>query len=550
MLEETSRETAKTEKIAAQPKGLSKVLVWVACLGLGLVIIIRLVSFLQISLNWLSYPYWRPGSEGLILDETLRIRHGLPIYDPISQTAFISGPYPPVFYYLNAWLMNFGGEGMQTGRWLAFGAALVCAGLVSWLVWQDNRSRWAAWLFGPLLLLTSPFLIWASRNRGDVLMVAFNLAGLVCLSYLSLPETAPQATRSGQASRIFLQNLLTIVSIVFFGLAFYTKQTGVAAPLAACVWLLSQNWRFGLKYCAGLAAGLALPFAALEIVTHYEFYRHIVSYHALPWTWVSFSHWTGVFVTDNPVLVITGVGLVLVTFGSWFYSRRINRRTTLLPTLTTPIIEDGSIRRISLLAWFNVFALLGLVTTGVEGADHNHLLLPMAAVVAGAGVACGWCLRLPGIVWRAAGITISIVLAAQLWFGWDGLLQKYDFDLTSKFSPTEQAQMGKIIAYIKTVNGPILSEEVALPALAGKEAQVEYNDVYTMGLLAEAGKWTPGGLTAQVRQKHFALILVPFDLDSQRAANHKIWPPAVLQAIEDNYQIKFRDLWFMYVPKP
>ena len=543
MLEETSPQIAQIEKMAARPTWRTAGPVWVVCLLLGLIIIIRLVSFLQISLGWLIYPYWRPGSEGLILDETLRIRHGLPIYDPITPTAFISGPYPPVFYYLNAWLMNFGGEGIQSGRWLAFGSALSCAGLTGWLVWRGSRSQWAAWLFGAMLLLTSPFLIWASRNRGDVLMVAFNLAGLVCLSYI-----APSAVSPSQVKRLFPSPsknlLLALVSIVFFGLAFYTKQTGVAAPLAACVWLISQNWRFGLKYCAGLAAALALPFAVLEIVTHHEFYRHIVSYHALPWSWGSFSHWVGIFVTDNPVLVVTGVGLAIVTLGSWFYTKR----TEPPPTLST--LLDGSIRKISLMVWFSLFALLGLVTTGVEGADHNHLLLPVAAVVVGAGVAFGCCLRGLKVGWRWVGLAIALVLAVQLWFGWDGLLQNYNFDLNSKFSPAEQTQMGKIIAYIKTVNGPLLSEEVALPALAGKEAQVEYNDVYTMGLLAEVGKWNPEGLAAQVRQKHFALILVPFDLDSQRGINHKVWPPSVLQAIKDNYQIKFRDLWFMYVPKP
>ncbi len=548
MLEETSLETTETEKMATRPKLLTAGTVWVVCLILGLVIIIRLVSFLQISLDWLNYPYWRPGSEGLILDETLRIRHGLPIYDPITQTAFISGPYPPVFYYLNAWLMNFGGEGIQTGRWLAFGSALVCAGLVGWLVWQGSRSLWAACLFGPLLLLTSPFLIWASRNRGDVLMVAFNLAGLVCLSYLNLEQITMPA-RSSQAKRFFTKNLLlALVSIVFFGLAFYTKQTGVAAPLAVCVWLMSQNWRFGLKYGAGLVAGVALPFVILEFVTRHEFYRHIVSYHALPWTWANFSHWTGVFVADNPVVVISSVGLMVVLMGSWFQSRRIKRRIEPLPP-STIVIEAHHARHVSLVAWFGLLALMGLVTTGVEGADHNHLLLPVAAVVTGAGVAFGWCLRGPKMAWRWVGLAVALALAVQLWFGWDSLLQNYSFDLTSKFSSAEQTQMGKIIAYIKTVNGPILSEEVALPALAGKEAQVEYNDVYTLGLLAEAGKWNSDGLAEQVRQKHFALILVPFDLDSQRAINHKVWPPAVLQAIKDNYQVKFRDLWFMYVPK-
>lgn len=565
----------QVSQISQQP-GKSKrlqILVWLnwaAFALLGLIVAVRLVSFFQINLAWLPYPLWRPGSEGLVLDETLRVRQGLPIYGQITQTSFISGPYPPVFYYITAFLMNFVGEGMLAGRLVAFASALFCAVLVGLIIWRESRLVWPSLLLGLTLLLTSPFLIWASRNRGDVLMVAFNLAGLYLVGLLNdgRGTTMPISNSSvkNRTPSVKPSNpTLTLLSILFFGLALYTKQTGLAAPLAATVWLLTKNWRLGLKYCALLGVGLILPFAALEIVTHHEFYRHMVSYHALPWHWNNFVGWVGVFGRDNLVLVVIGGGFSLIMFGDWILSWRkqvIFNRADGQKAANQKIEARHSLKESAppLSAWFYLFGLTGLITTGVEGADHNHLLLPAAAVCVATGTALAKgaktvlsnyqsCYR-SYLALKLLGIGFTLLLAAQLWLGWAAMLKNYNFDLAPQLSTSEQAQMSRIVDSLKTVKGPILSEEVALPALAGKESQVTYNDVYTLGLLAQAGQWNSDGLAQAVRHKKFAVILVPFDLNSQRALNHKVWPPSVLQAIKDNYQVKFRDLWYTYVPKP
>lgn len=532
-------ETSKTSENKQNKLKITNWLAAAACLILAVAVLLRLADFWQISLQWLPYPYWRPGSEGLVLDETLRVRHGLPIYGAITQTSFISGPYPPVFYYVTAFLMNFWGEGMLAGRVVSFASALACAALGGWLIWRESRAIWVAVLTGPLVLLTPPFLIWASRNRGDVLMVAFNLAGLVAVTYINSFGDKSHRKKWGIAA----------LAIIFFTLAFYTKQTGLTAPLAATLWLLLQNWRFGLKWIGGLAVGLLLPFLLLEIVSNHEFYRHMVSYHALPWSWSEFSGWVNTFVTDNLAFVIIAVGFSLFTLGYWLYkaiwvnSDNDDRRGG----LSLRNFLGGNTPSLS--AWFVLFGVAGLVTTGVEGADHNHLLLPVAAVCVGTGTAIGRGLRSKKIRGKLIASGLILVIAAQIWLPWQTMLTKYNFDLAPQLTASDQTEMGKIINYIKTVNGPILSEEVALPALAGKESQVQYNDVYTMGLLAAVGKWNPAGLTKQVQNKYFAIILVPFDLDSQRAANHQIWPPSVLAAIKQNYQVKYRDIWYVYVPK-
>jgi hypothetical protein len=83
---------------------------------------------------WLPYPYPRPGSEGLMLYETLLMRRGESLYGPITPDRFISGPYPPIYYLLAGWLLPPGGAGFSEGRTLSLWAALVVAAALVLLV--------------------------------------------------------------------------------------------------------------------------------------------------------------------------------------------------------------------------------------------------------------------------------------------------------------------------------------------------------------------------------------------------------------------------------
>ncbi len=546
-----------------QPSGISgwsavglRLALYLSLLILLVVTAVRLANALQISFEWLGYrpdSYWRPGSEGLVLDETLRIRQGLPIYNPITPTSFISGPYPPVFYYLSAFLINFTGENMLAGRLISFTAALGSALLIALLVIRENHpsnslrasntstqiqnsklktqnSKLIALVAGAALLTTPPFLIWASRNRADMLMVFFALAG--CYALLGWNPARSQR----------YAYLLPVLSIICFGLACYTKQTALVAPAAAALWLLLRHPKIGLLYSAGLAAGLLLPFLTLEIITRHEFYRHIISYHALPWSWPDTVNWFKVFASDNFWWLIAALGWILVSFFLFFKNRFVSLSgnkfsKTQLPQLPFSII-------------FCAATLLGTISIGVKGGDHNHLLLPAAGICWAAASALTKLLAQPESWLKLAAIALSLVLASQLWFGWDERLNYYGFDLNLP-SPATQARLDGILKYVRNVEGPILSEEVALPALSGKSVEyVEYNDVFTMGALAATGKWQPQELAAQIRQKHFSLILLPLDLERTEPSSRNIWPPELLQAIRESYYVKFRDVWFIYEPRP
>ncbi|MEO5952353.1 MAG: hypothetical protein ABIQ44_07800, partial [Chloroflexia bacterium] len=86
-------------------RGVPGLQAWLAWAVVGVVLVCAAPAvgrFVGTSGEWLDYPYPRAGSEGLILYESLLLKHGGDIYAPITPERFISGPYPPVFYWVAA----------------------------------------------------------------------------------------------------------------------------------------------------------------------------------------------------------------------------------------------------------------------------------------------------------------------------------------------------------------------------------------------------------------------------------------------------------------
>src|SRR5687768_14918066 len=227
------------------------------------------------------------------------MKHGGDIYAPITPERFISGPYPPIYYWLTAWLLpeslpDFSSPSTVSsiftpGRTLSLIAALVVAALVPLLVIFDGRypfggpypfeshyhRRRTLWLaatgglVGSLTFVTLPqTVVWATRFRGDILMLSFPVAGLVCVAAggqkaLGRRKKAEDGSHLRVSSVLSAQYAVLFLGALFFALAFYTKQTAIAGPLAAAAYLLVRDWRLGLKWCGVMLAAVGVPFIFL-----------------------------------------------------------------------------------------------------------------------------------------------------------------------------------------------------------------------------------------------------------------------------------------------
>ncbi len=209
----------KAMPLSSEEKGQnSKVLIaaWLVVGIMALLLVGPVTRFIGISAEWLDYPYPRAGSEGLILYELLLVKQGGDIYAPITPERFISGPYPPLYYWLAASVLpgnlpDFSTPGnvpsiFLPGRIISLVAALLAALFIPLIVLFERgytrRPGSAKWLaaaggcIGGALLLTLPQVtVWATRFRGDMLMLALTAAGLACVAWGVLRRQKAESRR-------------------------------------------------------------------------------------------------------------------------------------------------------------------------------------------------------------------------------------------------------------------------------------------------------------------------------------------------------------------
>lgn len=195
----------------------------------------------------LTFPYQVDREEGFLLLQGLLLAGGQTIYPPIADgPPWIVGNYTPVYPMLFGALTWLTGPSLAPGRAIALASlAGICVCIVL-LVWRERRTLLPGVVACALFLATYEVNEWIGFARADFLAILFSFLGLLFL---------------GRGSpRLWLP-----LSSVFFVLAFYTKQTHVLAPMAACSALLLAGRRGDSLRLAGLTAGIALVIGLLLI---------------------------------------------------------------------------------------------------------------------------------------------------------------------------------------------------------------------------------------------------------------------------------------------
>ncbi len=521
---------------------------WLALGVLALLLVGPLVRFVSASSGWLGYPYPRSGSEGLVLYETLLVKRGGDIYAPITPERFISGPYPPVYYWLAASLLPGSLPDLthpgdvasifRPGRSVSLVATLLAAVLVPLLVIFEGGYRRSkrttllaalSGLLGGALLLTLPqVLVWATRFRGDMLMIALTVGGLTCIAVGGSPAR-------GQARRM---SPWLVVGALLFALAFFTKQTALAGPLAAAAYLLLRDWRAGLRWCALMALVVILPFALLDLATGHWFYLKMVVYHSLPLsqrTLTRLLHFA--FWDDQWPLILLAGGYTLYRLGQLWRAWRLH--TAYGVPMLVPLLALAS--------------LVTLPSGAVVGADHNHLLMPGLAVCACVGALLAAVLvrveriRIEKIAPLVAGAVSLLLVLIYLAFT-SAPTPWYGPDLTLP-NTQQQEQLRKITLNVRQNPGTLFySDDPGILALASKETP--YDDPFTMTALAPQGRWDESAYRNMLRQGKFSLLVLSCDVNaSPNTCRADTFTPGILEAIREGYRVLFRDVLFTYVPK-
>src|SRR5687768_6683902 len=128
----------------------------------------RLLLFAQTSGSLLSWPWQFDYDEGINLNATLQLARGYNIYRHNGPEGFLSAPYPPLFYLLNAPITWLTGPQLASGRIFSLIATLAIAVLLAVIVRRITGAWTAGVLAGALWLSLSPVIVWSTLYKQDM----------------------------------------------------------------------------------------------------------------------------------------------------------------------------------------------------------------------------------------------------------------------------------------------------------------------------------------------------------------------------------------------
>jgi hypothetical protein len=170
------------------------------------------------------------------------------------------------------------------------------------------------------------------------------------------------------------------------------------------------------------------------------------------------------------------------------------------------------------------------------------LLETLLALALATGVAVGTALTtrlaLPALLLAtlATGGLVAAPAASRAWLAGD------------LRSPPAAEQLGwqQILPVVTADPGPVYSDNVGLLVLSGQP--IQYTDPFTLAAATEAGLWSDEALVTAVRDRHFSLIALRYDVSRLRGVPTDITPD-LLAAIREHYVVADRNVLFLYRPR-
>ncbi len=446
---------------------------------------LSLLGYAGMVWSTVTFPYPLDYGEGPLLAQTGQLSALQNIYrSNIDAPPYTITNYPPLFMLLQVPLNLLFGPAMWYGRLISVASALVAGLLVALILHALTRDLTAAGV-GGLLLLANPYLqVWSVLNRIDMLALALSLAGLWLL-----------ARRPPGRGAVVTGGLLLVAAV-------YTRQSyGLAAPLAAFVWLLRWPPRRRALELAALVGGIGLGlFALLNWLTDGGFFFNTITANAnafdaerLADFWDDLWHFTPYLLAGALLFVLSGV---------WF-----------------------GVRSWWLIAPYFAGAALSAATIGKVGSNINYLLELSAACALALGALLAWQKSRPLL--RQG---LLVLLALQLYLLLPGI-PNHLFVLGRTAQPQEMARLEGLI---RQASGPVLADDAMgfLP-LTGRPLVAQ---PFEVSQLAHDGVWDQSDFVASIEHRDFALIVVLRVVTPQGPLEEANWTSQMLAAIEKHYR--------------
>ena len=449
-----------------------------------LVIFLSVAVFIFIlhALLALFFRYPLDYGEAPLVNQAMHLAAGQNIYrSDLSSAPYTIANYPPLYPVAMTPFVKLFGPNFWAGRAISLVCTLASGTLLALIVYAHSQDRLAAVTTG-LLLLSMPYVVrWSPLARVDMLALGLSTAGLYVV-------TRWPTTRRG-----------LVVAALLLVAAIYTRQSyGLAAPLAAFVWLLTQERRQALKL-AFLVGGIGLGlFLILNLITQGGFFYNVVTANVNEFDWERVQrNWRDLREAAPILLVIGGVSLFLAP-----------RRVKTWPLLIPYLIGAG----------------LSAATIGKIGSNVNYLLELSAALTLAAGALLAWSRE-----HRWLRALMLILLALQIGQFMKNTLEGPVESIKWRLQPVEELEDLEWI--VQTTDGPVLADEFM--GMLTLQGQPLYLQPFEVTQLANAGIWDQADLLADIQNRKFPLILIHHFME--HPVYKERWTEEMLSTIMKNY---------------
>ncbi len=502
--------------------------------------------------------------EGALLFQALELRAGRSIYRPLTDYPFVAGTYPPVYPMLAGLFADPSAPDFRAGRVISLAACLGAAMMLLVTVAFRTRNLVTAALAAALFLATFEVHSWLPYYRVDMLALFFTVLGVGSMA-LSPRERAARR-----------------VSVALFALAFFTKQTHVAGPLAVGVWMLANDRRGGLRWCAMMTAAVAVPFAVLTAATRGQFAIHTVWYNMNTWRPGDVAVWARHVWRFYPWLVAAGVaalaaGAVLARIRP--AANPVSESGTGVPPVKPELVQEApdtpttqsvfngtgesqvsgspprpahaSAGHAPIPELYLLFSLLNFVAIGKAGSAENYLLEPLAAFALVVGDMLGRLTRAQFVPGLRVPARLGALVLTGLMLGHGIHVSRLAPILFSRPMPSapDLEAASRVAREVIAARGDTWTELGIFNLLAGRPIHLQ---PFIMSELARQKKWDQARFLGDLERRRFALIVTNFDAATGDATD--VYTPEMLRMIRLHYReaerIESGRTWRYYLYRP
>ena len=442
-----------------------------------------MVIFLLYSVLAITHPYPLDYGEAPLIDQASRLTEGQNIYRAnLDAPPYTIANYPPLYAISLIPFLNIFESPFHIGRMISFLATLGSAIFLGLTIFRLFQNRFAA-ITTSFLFLSFPYVVsWASLTRIDSLALAFATAAIYLVS------------RPKSRWALWGGGLLLVA-------AAYTRQSyALAAPLAAFVWLWTQEKRRAVQLALVVGGvGIAL-FGVINALTGGGFFYNIVTANVNEFGWERLWDHLKALSEKAPIILAMG-GIFFI--GAW-----------------------KELKGWALLGPFLVGAAFSALTIGKIGSNINYFLELTAALSLAGGAMIVWSAKRP---WRHTAILLLLIIQM-------GMLAKSTMDesvgwnLASRRADFNALQMLNQI--VKNLESDVLADEYM--GLLTLQNRPLYIQPFEVTQLANAGLWDQEPLLEDIANQRFSGILIHHF--GQYPVHKERWTPEMLAAIKEYYR--------------